>query len=92
MQALDERILEYLAEDSAATPRTIARSRRRPVSTKRVRDRLRILAQAGYVEPWTRDYELWTLTNWGHLYLDGEARADMIVPEPNEQRRGYVLD
>ncbi|WP_353634589.1 repressor phrH2 [Halobacterium sp. NMX12-1] len=92
MTTLDDRILEYLDTDAAATPRTIARSRRRPVSTQKIRERLRVLAQAGYVEPWTDDYDLFSLTIWGRLYLDGEARADQIVPEPSPQRPGYVLD
>ncbi len=51
MTTLDDRILEYLDTDAAATPRTIARSRRRPVSTQKIRERLRVLAQAGYVDP-----------------------------------------
>lgn len=91
MTTLDDRILEYLEEDSAATPRTIARSRRRPVSTQEIRERLRVLAQAGYVEPFTDDYELYALTTWGRLYLEGEARADQIVPAPSPKRPGYVL-
>ena len=91
MQSLDDRILEYLATDAAATPRTIARSRRRPMSTQRVQERCRVLAQAGYVEPFTADYELYALSNWGRLYLEGEARADMLVPMPSEHRTGHVL-
>lgn len=91
MQALDERILEYLAEDSAATPHTIARSRRRPVSTRRIHERLRVLAQAGYVEPFTNDYELYSLTTWGRLYLEGEVHADEIEPQPSPRRHGHVL-
>lgn len=92
MTTLDDRILEYLDEDAAATPRTIARSRRRPVSTQQIRERLRVLSQAGYVEPFTDDYELYSLTTWGRLYLEGEARADEITPEPSTQRRGHILD
>jgi len=92
MTTLDDRILEYLETDAAATPRTIARSRRRPVSTQKVRERCRVLSQAGYVRPFTRDYELYALTTWGRLYLEGEARADQIVPQPSPRRRGHVLD
>jgi len=91
MCSFDDRILPYLDTDAAATPRTIARSRRRPVSTQKIRERLRVLAQAGYVEPWTDDYELYALTTWGRLYLEGEARADQIVPEPSAKRPGHVL-
>jgi len=92
MTDLDERILEYLEADAAATPRTIARSRRRPVSTQIVHERCRVLSQAGYLRPFTDDYELYALTTWGRLYLQGEARADQIVPRPSPQRRGHVLD
>jgi hypothetical protein len=62
------------------------------VSTQRVRERCRVLSQAGYVEPFTPDYELYALTSWGRLYLDGGARADQIVPRPSAQRRGHVLE
>lgn len=92
MCSLDDRILECLDTDAAATPQTIARSRRRPVSTQKIRKRLRVLAQAGYVEPLTEDYELYALTTWGRLYLEGKARAGQIVPRPSEERRGHVLD
>ncbi|MGB9987334.1 repressor phrH2 [Salarchaeum japonicum] len=91
MEVLDDRILEYLATDAAATPETIARSRRRPVSTRKIRERLRVLSQAGYVKPLSDDYEVYELTIWGRLYLDGEARADQLVPEPDERRPGHVL-
>jgi len=91
MTTLDDRILEYLATDAAATPRTIVRAQRHPVSTARVRERLRVLSQAGYVAPWSDDYELYELTSAGRRYLDGEARADQIVPEPNPRRRGHAL-
>ena len=92
MQSLDDRILEYLATDAAATPRTIARSRRRPVSTQKVRERCCVLSQASYVEPFTVDCELYALSNWGRLYLEGEARANQIVPQPSAKRPGYVLE
>jgi len=91
MTTLDDRILEYLAEDPAATPRTVARSQRWPVSTARVRERLRVLSQAGYVAPWSDDYQLYELTSAGRRYLDGDARADQIVPAPNPRRRGQAL-
>jgi hypothetical protein len=91
MTALDDRILEYLDDDTAATPRTIARSQRHPVSTQYTRERLRVLSQAGYVEPFTDDFELYSLTTWGRRYLEGEARADEIVPRPSPRRRGHVL-
>lgn len=91
MEALDERILEYLATDDVATPRTIARSRRREVNVQKVRERCRVLAQAGYVSPVTDDCELYELTIWGRLYLEGEARADQIVPEPDARKTGHVL-
>jgi len=91
MVALDERILEYLETDAAATPRTIAQSRRRFVSTQKIRERCRVLSQAGYVRPLSDDYEMYELTIWGLLYLDGRARADCLVPEPDARRPGHVL-
>lgn len=91
MESLDDRILEYLSTDTMATPRTIAKSRRRPVSTQKVKERCRVLSQAGYVEPFTRDCDLYHLTYWGRLYLDGEVRADLLLPEPDARRPGHVL-
>jgi DNA-binding Lrp family transcriptional regulator len=92
MEPIDDRILEYLDEETMATPSAISRSRRRDVSVQRIRERLRVLTQAGYVEPFTAECELYELTRWGDMFLDGEARADQIVPKPSPHRDGYVLD
>jgi len=61
-----------------------------PTSVDRVEERLRVLSQVDYVAPFD-DYDLYELTTWGRLYLEGDARADLIVPEPSAGRPGHVL-
>ncbi|GAA0305521.1 helix-turn-helix transcriptional regulator [Halarchaeum salinum] len=91
MTVLDERLLEELRRDDYITLGTLAARVPRPAPQYRVAERLRVLAQAGYVEPERPDRGKWWITYWGQLYLDGEARADCIYPEPSPARPGYVL-
>jgi len=91
----DDRILEFLRESptpatvsevAAAIPGRTAEARRRFIA-----NRLRVLAQADYVEPEEPDRTRYDLTVWGRLYLEGEVAADLLVPEPDARRPGYVL-
>ncbi|QLC34687.1 repressor phrH2 [Halarchaeum sp. CBA1220] len=91
MTTTDEYILEALDRDDYATVTTITRTINHFAPPRRVRERLRVLAQAGYVEPDQPDRTNYSLTVWGQLYLDGEVRPDLLVPEPSEERPGYVL-
>ncbi|WP_435098455.1 repressor phrH2 [Halarchaeum sp. P4] len=87
----DEDILEYLRDRDLASPSEITRAIRTPATTRRVRERLRVLSQAEYVAPLDDDYDVYQLTIWGRLYLDGEVRADLLIPEPDPRRPGHVL-
>ncbi|GGM69238.1 hypothetical protein GCM10009017_19290 [Halarchaeum rubridurum] len=91
VEKADEDVLEYLRDHDLATPSEIARAIRAPTTTRRVRERLRVLSQAEYVAPLDDDYDVYQLTVWGRLYLDGEVRADLLIPEPSAQRPGHVL-
>lgn len=97
MIPLDERILEVLVEENTLRPHLIALDVDYDLSECRIVKRLRVLSQAGYVyfpkpdhtrPPDEREYGI---TVWGRLYLDGEVRADLLVPEPSPARAGYVL-
>lgn len=95
MKTVDDRILEHLSEERwPSSPRVII-SRTEfhdlDVSKIGVRERLRVLSQAGLVEPSTPNHGDFELTVWGRLYLDGDVAADQIVPRPDARRAGYVL-
>ncbi|GGN18576.1 repressor phrH2 [Halarchaeum nitratireducens] len=99
MHRLDEALLEYLAEhdgrddadDGGIAPGEIARTIRYPLSPYLARQRLRVLSQAGYAAPSSRDYVTYHITVWGRLYLDGDVRADLHIPRPDPRRPGHVL-
>ncbi|QLC33647.1 hypothetical protein EFA46_005350 [Halarchaeum sp. CBA1220] len=98
MHRLDEALLEYLAEhdsrdgdDDGVAPDEIARTIRYPLDPYLARQRLRVLSQAGYAAPASRDCATYHITVWGRLYLQGDVRADLHVPEPDARRPGHVL-
>lgn len=73
MQQLDDRILEFLADEDWSTPQLIAERPTIDASEARVRERCRALRHAGLVHPFAGDcYEL---TTWGQLYLSGDLDA-----------------
>jgi hypothetical protein len=76
MEDVDDRILEYLAGESWASPGEIERALTMTVSRARIRSRLYTLRLAGFVTqiaPKSRHYEL---TTDGQGYLDGRMRAE----------------
>lgn len=89
----DDRILEYLADHDIATAETIAKQLPQRVPKSLVYTRMRMLAQAGYVEPEEEPVgrRRYSLTRWGRLYLDGRVRADCLDPEPSPARPGFLL-
>jgi len=89
MAAADEKILEFLRDRELAGLGDIARRLRRPISPLRVHERLR--SQAEYVAPFDTDYDLYELTSLGRGYLEGDVRADLLVPVPSARRSGHVL-
>ncbi|GGL58021.1 hypothetical protein [Halocalculus aciditolerans] len=95
MRPVDERILEHLSERALSSSPRVILSRTEfhdlDVSKIGVRERLRVLSQAGLVEPSTPNHGSFELTVWGRMYLDGDVAADQIVPYPDARRAGYVL-
>ena len=73
MIQLDERIMEYIAEEDWATPETIAQDRRFPSYEGVISDRCKRLHYVGFIEPFHG--EMYDLTTEGLLYLDGEIDA-----------------
>ena len=79
MQQLDERILEYLAEDGWSTVSIIAEDRRfqdQQASEARIRERCRKLAERELVEP--VHTEMYEITTWGLAYLRGDLDAETL--------------
>jgi len=89
---LDERLLEAL--DEAEDPMTawqLAFDIESP-SRMRVRERCRVLADAGFVVvlqrlPMREQYEI---TSWGERYLEGEVDADLRRPVPAPRPPGKM--
>ena len=84
MDLIDERLLEALHEaDDPMTAWQLAFDIGTP-SRMRVRERCRVLADAGFVvvvprPPMREQYEI---TSWGERYLEGEVDADLRRPVP----------
>jgi hypothetical protein len=84
MTYTDERILEYLAEVSKATPWKIAFEQGEESEERRYRRRCRVLAGAGFVDvvPREEPRDEYELTSWGELYLSGDVDAELRRPLP----------
>lgn len=76
MCTLDERIIEYVAEDPMASPSIMESVMQFDASEPRIRERCRMLADAGLIAPITEDFEMHEVTCEGQLYLDGELDAE----------------
>jgi len=85
MCQLDERILEQLDEEPWSSPRVLEREITMDASESRIRERCQMLADADLIEP--IHSEMYELTTWGRLYLEGEVDA-RHQPRP---RPGRVL-
>lgn len=83
VEQLDERILEYLDEEGWATPRILTRKRAFTASEGRIAERCELLVYAGFVAP--VHGEMYDITRWGQLYLDGEVDA-RHQPTPTKER------
>ncbi len=83
MQQVDERILEHLAEDSWATPSTIASDSRfeeLQVSQNHIRERCQELVQRELIAPVYDD--MYEITSWGLAYLRGDLDAGTLPRWP----------
>jgi len=84
MVHLDERIMECLDEsEKPLTPWMVADDLGAP-TRRRVAERCRVLARAGFVQMTRRPSidDKFTITGWGRLYLDGDVDADLQRPLP----------
>ncbi|PSP38295.1 winged helix-turn-helix domain-containing protein [Halobacteriales archaeon QH_7_65_31] len=86
---LDERLLEYLCDEGETNVRLLAMAFE--VGTGILRDRLRMLAQAGLVavEVFDEGDNWYELTYWGEVYLEGEYDPG-LYPRPNPDA-GYRM-
>lgn len=82
MCTLDERILEHLEEDSWSTPRYMGQVIGFNASRGRIRERCRMLTQAGLITPAFGDHYMYEITSEGQEYLDGEL-DDESRPTPS---------
>jgi hypothetical protein len=74
MTALDERLLELLAEEDGSAPGLITSDPRVAAESEaRVRERMDCLVEAGLAY-WVTE-EWCEPTRWGRLYLDGDLDA-----------------
>ena len=83
VEQVDERILEFLDEKGWATPSILARERGFSASEGRIAERCELLVYAGFVAP--LHAEMYEITRWGQLYLDGEVDA-RHQPTPSAER------
>lgn len=82
MVQIDDRILQYLADHGRSSAWQIAFDV--DLRNRRVRNRCRVLAYAGFVAHHDRaglDGH-WSLTTWGEQYLAGVVDADLYRPLP----------
>lgn len=82
MCTLDERILEYLEEDSWSTPRYMEQAMGFNASRGRIQERCRMLTQAGLVTPMFSDHHMYEITGRGQRYLEGELDVKDL-PQPS---------
>jgi hypothetical protein len=80
-RTLDERILEHLYEESWSTPGCMETEPAIDATKAQIRDRCRILADAGLVAVHRDDGWYVELTTLGQQYLEGEADLG-LYPRP----------
>lgn len=85
MCTLDERIIEYVTEDSLANPRLMASAIQFNASKRRIRERCQMLTDAGLIAPISDDAQLYEVTREGQRYLDGDLDVEH---QPRPRARG----
>lgn len=75
MMQVDERILEYLSAEEWSTPDIMANTRGFEATVNQIHERCLVLAHAELVAPVVKDSDMWELTKWGALYLEGKIDA-----------------
>lgn len=87
MVTLDERIIEYVAEEPLASPGLMSVVISVEASERRIRERCRMLADAELIAPISEDFEMYEVTSEGMRYLDGELDVEH-QPRPNPRAEG----
>lgn len=90
--APDEKILEALRGEGWTSPRVLSSTPGVWLTTRQVRERLRMLADAELVAPGDEDYGLWHITQEGVEYLDGDRDQEQH-PHPYQvgrATRGFI--
>jgi hypothetical protein len=84
MQHIDERVLEFLAEEGESTGFEVAFTLRAEEHAPLFRARLCVLAEAGFVNIRRREglSDKYSITGWGMRYLEGKVDADLRRPMP----------
>jgi len=78
MYTVDERILEHLAEESWASPSTMAMEsefQQLNVDSKYINQRCSLLMERELVAPIIKDGDMYEITTWGLAYLRGDLDA-----------------
>ncbi|SDN25556.1 hypothetical protein SAMN05192554_1236 [Haloarchaeobius iranensis] len=87
MVPLDERIIEYLDAERLANPSLMEKEMNFDASENRIRERCKLLTYAGFIAPTHKD--LYEVTTWGQLYLEGEIdAAHQPSPTPDSALKG----
>jgi hypothetical protein len=84
-QTLDDRIIEHLDDESWSTPGYMEMVPGIDATKAQVRDRCRVLADAGLVAIQREEGWYVELTTLGELYLEGEADID-LYPKPRHPK------
>ena len=84
-QCIDDRILEYLRDNSLSTAKQIAIQDNIHATEAQVQERCRVLADADLVAFLTEDQDFVDLTTEGQQYLEGEIDIE-LYPYPRHPK------
>jgi len=85
MYPVDERVLEYLAQESWGTPSTIAshyQFQQLDVDEGYVAQRCEQLVERELIEPFVEGCDMYEITRWGLAYLRGDLDAGHLPRYP----------
>jgi hypothetical protein len=85
-QSVDDRILELLSDESWSTPSMMAIEPNIHATENQIRERCKVMADAGLVAIEPNDGWMVQLTTEGQLYLDGELDVE-LYPRPRSPRQ-----
>jgi hypothetical protein len=85
MYPVDERVLEYLSEESWGSPSTIAsdhRIQQLDVDAGYIEQRCEQLAERKLIEPFVEGSDMYGITTWGLAYLRGDLDSGHLPRYP----------